>query len=481
MKTHTRSEKGSVLIVTMIFVIVLGLLMVKYLDVAQLSAKISNATYHASAAMNVAETGLEEAIWSINRYTAGNTAAFTEAEGWTASGTEATKTITSDLLLGQNTTGTLKVYIKNYNGATNAPKIVSRARLTLPGGISVEKWVEIELVRRSRFASGLVAKKNITFNGNFVNIDSWDSYSDISQTNATPFNTAIAHDHGSIGSVEINSTVSVSNADVWGTASVGGNSLNAITVGPNGCVGPYGTAAGQMPGASTDFSANLDMEAQPAGTSGLVITGDSNIPSSLSSDPTNPTTVVANSLNLQNSILTVKGYLKLVLSAPALTQAINIGGNTGNLVIGGTNASGQPIPSGLTIYTSGDIDIGGQGVANGYTNGSGTFITGSPLNFTVYGTSTATTPQTIKIAGNGALCAVVYAPNANMTVGGGGSDTNDLFGSYVCNTITMTGHTNFHYDESLARIGGANSYKINYWRELITGSERQPYMTAMSF
>jgi hypothetical protein len=465
----------------MMFTIVLGLLMVKYLDVARQSAKISNATYHASAAMNIAETGLEEAIWSINKYSGGDTTAFSSAEGWTTSGNETSKTISAGLLLGSNSSGTLKVYVRSFNGAATAPKIVTRARLTLPGNISVEKWVEIDLVRRSRFASGLVAKKNITFNGNYVNIDSWDSHSDAGTTNATPYDASLAHDHGSVGSVEISSSISVNNADIWGTASVGGNNINAISVGANGRVGPYGTATGQMPGASTDFSANLDIDSQPAGSSGLVITSNSDIPSSLSSDPSNPTIIVANSLNLQNSVLTIKGYMKLILSASALTQAINIGGNSGNLVIGGTNASGLPIPSGITIYTAGDIDIGGQGVANGYTNSSGTFITGSPLNLTIYGTSTASSPQTIKIAGNGALCAVVYAPNANMTVGGGGSDTNDLFGSFVCNAITMTGHTNFHYDESLARVGGANSYKINYWRELISGADRSPYMTAMAF
>jgi len=38
----------------------------------------------------------------------------------------------------------------------------------------------------------------------------------------------------------------------------------------------------------------------------------------------------------------------------------------------------------------------------------------------------------------------------------------------------MTGHANFHYDESLARIGGANSYKINYWRDPLSGNDRAP-------
>jgi hypothetical protein len=175
-----------------------------------------------------------------------------------------------------------------------------------------------------------------------------------------------------------------------------------------------------------------------------------------------------------------------------MTNAISIGSGSGKLIIGSTDASGKYIPAGVEIYTAGNIDVTGKGLGNIYTKSStvttvdkkgntststvSTEIPGTPLSLQIYGTSTSTTTaQTIDIKGNAMLSAVVHAPNADLTVGGGGSDSIDILGSFVCNSIKMNGHTNFHYDESLAKVGGSNPYRINLWRELISGTERGEY------
>lgn len=494
MKTNKKSEQGSALIVAMIFTILLALVTASYLDLALTNTKISNRTYHASSAMNVAETGLEEGILALNKYIAGDTSAF---DSWTLDGNNVSKTFNNGFLLGQNTNGAVKVQVKSFNGVAGAPTLAAHAKLTLANGSPVEKWVEISLIKRSLFASGLVAKKTITFDGNNVEIDSWLSGVDGSIASAIPYNPSIRRDHGTIGSVLVGSTVAVGNGDVWGFASVGGSDVSAISVGNQGTIGPFGTPVGQKPNVSTDFSANIDPIAQPSGSSSLIITNSSQLPSPLSSDPKNPTIIIANSINLSNSSLTIDGYIRLILSAPPMTNAVNIGSGSGKLIIGSTDAAGNYIPGGVEIYTAGDIDVTGQGLGNIYTRSNTvtqtdnkgntttstttTEIPGTPLSLQIYGTGTSTTtPQKIAIKGNAMLSAVVYAPNADLTVGGGGNDTLDILGSFVCSTIKMNGHTKFHYDESLAKIGGSNPYRLNLWRELITNTERNEYQAALA-
>ena len=58
----------------------------------------------------------------------------------------------------------------------------------------------------------------------------------------------------------------------------------------------------------------------------------------------------------------------------------------------------------------------------------------------------------------------IYAPGHDVTVNGGGTNGH-VYGSIVGKTVTMTGVTNLHYDESLGETGVINNYKIVSWFE----------------
>jgi choice-of-anchor A domain-containing protein len=72
----------------------------------------------------------------------------------------------------------------------------------------------------------------------------------------------------------------------------------------------------------------------------------------------------------------------------------------------------------------------------------------------------------ITFNGNASFVGTIYAPEADFTLGGGGSSTYDFCGSCVVKSITMNGHFSFHYDENLWRAGPARGYVATSWREL---------------
>ncbi|MCX5715359.1 MAG: hypothetical protein NTV07_00505, partial [Candidatus Omnitrophica bacterium] len=134
--------------------------------------------------------------------------------------------------------------------------------------------------------------------------------------------------------------------------------------------------------------------------------------------------------------LTLNGDVKLYLDSTA--TALNITSN-GQLVILGT----------VTIYSDGDLNISGNGVAN---------KSSLPANCVIYCTDDV---HNVSFSGNGNLCGAIYAPDAAITVSGNG----DVYGSLVGNSFTDTGNGTIHYDEALKNTGLGSQYKVTSWKE----------------
>ena len=99
-------------------------------------------------------------------------------------------------------------------------------------------------------------------------------------------------------------------------------------------------------------------------------------------------------------------------------------------------------------------DIGGNGIVNGG---------GYASNFSYYGLPTNTS---VSYHGNAAYTGTLYAPSANLALGGGGNNTYDFIGASVSRTVQMNGHFNFHYDEDLGRATDDGLFLITTWNEL---------------
>ncbi len=457
-------NRGSLLIVALILSAVIGISLVSYIRLGRTSLTISNRALYNNAAMNLAENGLEEAMYSINRQATTGSYSWT-SDDWTLRDGSMTRKW-ERIPFDQNAIGEVRVRVYNYTGS-GSPIVVARSFVTLGGTASkpIEKWVMVRMRRSSRFANGLVAKETILFSGNRASVDSWNSDPDNNTlTAAIPYSSTVSRDNGSVGSISVSvNSVGVQNADIWGFAATGGA---LPSVGANGLVGPFGTRVGtmDMSRVSTDFSANFDPVDQPVGGAWLGSIGVTTLGSTGATNVYSGENITIG--GGPGSNLVIKGNVTLHLSAAAGQSAIALTGNGGIVIEAGAS---------LTIYTAGHIKIAGNGVLNG---GTTTAAANQPINFQLWGTSQSTTiKQDIQIAGNGVLSGIVYAPNGSVKINGNG----DVMGSVVANDITVVGDAKFHYDESLGNFGGNNPFRVTRWNELTSADERSSFIYAMSF
>ena len=88
---------------------------------------------------------------------------------------------------------------------------------------------------------------------------------------------------------------------------------------------------------------------------------------------------------------------------------------------------------------------------------------GDAMAFQYYGLPSNTS---LSLNGNAAFTGVIYAPNADFTLGGGGNSTYDFVGASVTKSVRMNGHFHFHYDESIANRSKIGGYVVYSWNEI---------------
>lgn len=440
-----RSSRGAVLIVALLLAALIAVALGSYLTLNLSSTRLAKRSFNSFAALNLAEAGAEEAVWSFNRAQRGATDAW---EQWKNNGTAAWNKFSFDL--GAHTNGTVKVYVDRFNpGASARPKIYAQSAVGSASETNVTKMIEVTLRRRSLFANGLVAKEAIVFAGAVSSVDSWDSDPDNSAaTAAIPYSSTVRTDNGTVGSTSVaNSAVLINQAHIWGYVATGGA---APEVGSGGTVRGAGTPPDVKVDprrVSTDFNADFDAVVVPV--DGIFLAA---LPSVLGV-PGLKTKWRTASINLTGKeTLTILGDVTLVLTA-STGDAVNVAG-TAEIII--------PDGSSLTLYTAADVKIAGRGITNGNVQ---------PISCQIYGTSTTPSGQDMQITGNGSLAAVVYAPNGDVTINGNG----DIMGSVVARNIKLTGNAAFHYDESLAERDANEPFTIAKWRELTSAADRARY------
>lgn len=449
-----RAQRGSVLVVALLVAALIALALGSYLSLSGTSARFARRTYFHDAALHLAEAGAEEALWAFNQAVAGEENAWND---WKLEDPSAWREFT-DFALGSGIAVSVKVYVENTAPPGGMrPKIAALASVAAAGEPPVTRMLELKLQRRSPFAGGLVARNEISFAGSKTSVDSWDSDPDRDPVTApVAYTPARSLDHGSVSSAEVeNQAVLLNQADVWGYVATGGP---LPKVGSNGSIRGSDTPADVVIDESriaTDFNASFPaVKAPPDGTTLAKITGPT-----LGTDGFATRWRCSNLILKGSDTLTILGDVTLVLTAGSGSTALSVTGNA-SIVI--------PVGSSLTLYTEGDIKIAGQGFANGNVQ---------PISFQIWGTyANDSSRQDIQVAGNGSLKAVIYAPNALVSLNGNG----DMMGSVVAQDIKLTGNAAFHYDEALAYYGSDIAFGVAAWSPINEASERTAYEALFS-
>jgi hypothetical protein len=408
----------------MILTLGLAIFLASYLKMAMGAYRLSDRSFYSNSSLNLAEAGLEEGLYALNN---------SDWTGWSLTDGHMNRTITN-VALGSGANGTIKVKVYDY-ATDESPRIVAEGRATLMQGANVIKQIEIEASKKSFWANGIVAKDTIDFKGGSAYVDSFDSM-DPAHSTGGMYNFSKRKDNGSVSSISVNTdALSMSNVEVWGYAATGGSPL---TVGPEGQIHGVSTPAWMDVDPDrirTDFTANFASIYAPTSFDQIY----TNVSGTVDLGTSGSTTVIRASeiVNKDGEVTQILGDVTLVV--------------TGDIDIKGEITIDND--SSLTVYVDGDVGIGGEGVLN---------QSGFSKNLIMYGTGSS---QTIKLHGNGAIQAAIFAPNADLELKGGGG-TGVFIGAVVAETVFFNGDYEFHYDEDLEKVGLSDVYSVDRWREL---------------
>ncbi len=367
-----RGRRGSALLVSLLFSAIIAISLGSFLQLANNATRLSYRTYYLGVGMNIAETGLEQALWSINRSASGTAGAWDDWESVSANTWR--RTIDLGTVEG-GSTAQVKVYARERSGAS-MPLVIARAIITPPRGEPVEKWIKVTLSRRSALAVGGLGREGIRASGNNVYFASWNS--DPDNDDATPFvqfSEGVKNANMSLATLDLDAELNSGQADVNGKAAVGSDDLDDIKVGTQGYIGPFGTAAGvkDPDSVSTDFTADLSIPEVPSATYTALgaITASTTLPRGGDTPVDGVYYYTASEISLNNSTLTITPGSKVVIDvANNPGGSITVGGGSGSIAVGGTLTTNTLtgavtyVPAELVLYTSGDVSIGGQGSAN---------------------------------------------------------------------------------------------------------------------
>lgn len=532
-----RDQRGSVLITAMIFSLIIAITLVSYIKLSTNSLKLAHRTFFADAANNIAETGIEEAVWCFNTMGSSTDSAVIAAawSGWTlsdyvadayvtaagydytsaptvsfsgggGSGAAATATVATSYATYNNVTytyrGVTKITITNKgSGYTSTPTIT----LTGGGGSYAEAQARRAATRTFTFAN---LDQNATGTVK-VWVAGYDGSATIpiivAKATITPFEGApitkyvkvvlsrngllpkglIAkqgidwNGHPIANSYKSSTTPGVPPFTLYDVNTARSNTTVGSLYGPEIDLGSQGVVSGNV---------MLGPGVQLTGSG--TVTGDTignlSYNFGLPTYPTNSGSSAGYDLGATVPATLPRGgdsatggtYYYYVHGATIGATTITAGKKV--VIVGD---SGTKMVTGFKVPADNSTSPGTVGSATIYMDGPITLSGNDNVNkVSSPNTSWAgaltiytTTTQTCTITGNAAFYGSLVAPYAELTGNGGGNDTTDLCGSFVVKAVTSNGHMSFHYDEGLDTYVNTRAWTLGLWTELQTSTERALY------
>jgi hypothetical protein len=441
-KAHPAFDsRGSVLLVSLIFAAAIGIALGSYLQLGRVTLEIANRAYYSNVAVNLAESGLEEGMWAINK---------SDWTGWQTKTGGLVKEVTGYKYDG-NVTGLVRILAADT--ASTSPNIVAHAVITPPRGQPIEKWLRVTLSGSPGRERKIVARRKFRFSGGNGEVLAYDS------RDGEPGGSNL-YDDVTVTSLSLDpDTFELNNSIIRGYVAVGTPNNKGLTYNSRMIIGKFGDSQGTIRWDRVTHDAKMNLPDADAPSTGTAI------------GAINDSHTISSSGTYRLSGIDLSGSETLTI-APGVNAELVITATTGTAVKTSGNAEiVVPTNSSLKIYTEADVQISGNGVAN----------SGKPINFELIGTrpKTHATQQSISVNGNGTLRGVIYAPNGNITINGGGSnkgDTGDIYGAAVGYDVTLHGNAKLYWDKALAAQSAKTVLRVAEWSELTTAGQRGAYL-----
>ena len=440
------NERGAALLAAMCFAAVLAIVLGSYITVCHRSLEMSTRNMTSTQSVELAETGMEEALWALNK---------NDWSGWSIASTTATKT-TSGFTYDNGVTGSLTATITNYDGSGAGTRTVTvTGTTTRPDGTSTSRTLTSTSAKAPLFVNAVAATAartaatgSVTFASGGT-VDSYDStLGDYSAQPAT-YSAVLA----SAATAPTGATVALVNAQVKGYAA------------SNYASGPSYSVSATIRGPSTPLATKIDTSRissspyQPVFTILTPTGAGTNVSSPASgttltlgvAGETTPRLYYCSSIDLKtnNTKIQIDGPVQLVVTGSGSFYIGLNGGNATTLIQIATTGS-------LEVFTGGDIAIYKGGIVN---------ATKDPKKCAIYSTYTGTQPDMNTTT---AFYGVIYLPYADFKV----ISSNTIYGALIANKVQFTGASPVvHYDVNLRNISSTDfrgleqPYAVSNWRE----------------
>lgn len=452
---HTRntfptSQRGVALLVTMCFMLALVVAVGSYITLCYRSLQMSTRNMNSSHSVELAETGMEEALWALNK---------TTWTGWTIAGTTATKTLTG-FTYDNGATGTASLTVTNYDGSlSGTPRTVTvTGTMTQSDGTTTSRTLTSSAAQAALFTNAIAAtgqSTSLTGAGtiSFSSAGSADSYDSSVGTYAsqTPTYSAII---AAMKASPTAASITITNAQIKGYAA------SNYSGGPS-----YSTSARLLGSAATipvayqgTNPANARVDIRQFSSSPYQPTFDIRTISggtTLSAPGNNTTTRLGNATDTAWAVyrytsLDMRGTTKIIIDGPVRLVVpgqfyIGLNGGTPSIEVSTTGT--------LEVFTGSDIAIYGKGMNN---------LTKEPKRMALFGTNAGTAPDmntTVDYYG------VIYTPSGNFKI----LSSNAIYGAVVANALTISGSPAIHYDLDLRNVvfpGIDTPFAVSSWREV---------------
>jgi hypothetical protein len=441
MKAPQKKQNASVLMVTMVLCAVIGIALALMLLWARQHNELMKRSLAWNKGIPVAEAGIEEALAHLK--VAAPPIQVVAQNGWSSKNGLAVK--------GRNLGNDATNYVTIDFSVVNAPIITSYAYVKAPLRTAeyISRTVRVTATRAPKYPVALGVKNGVVLNGNTIVIDSFDSRSTNYSDAAGHYvgNTILSKrkDGGDVFSN--NGDFNDGNAKIYGRVSLGTSGV--LKVGPNGAIGslPFVDNSanwGKVQDGWFDRGAQVDfppVEIPSGPFFGLANTGITTNGTTYgywivgSTDPKQPRKFPV--AKLDNGAY-VTGYAALVVN-----DSLSVSGSKKITLAPGAK---------LDIYCkASSASISGDGIDN----------PGTAANFRYFGLPGN---NSLTMSGGAHIIAVIYAPDTDVTLGGGGNEIN-FQGAAMAKTFRINGGMNLHYDEAL-RANDDVGFLVTSWSEI---------------